>query len=101
MKGVMRFRKKDKLTSRYIRPFKVLDRVGGVSYRLALPPHMSQVYPVFYIFMFQKYVSNPTHILPIKDVNVGKDITYEEEPMAIIDRQTRRLRNKDIAMVKV
>ena len=41
------------------------------------------------------------HILPVQDVSVGEDITYGEEPIAIIDRETRRLRNKDIAMVKV
>ena len=49
MKGVMRFGKKEKLTPRYIGPFEILDRVGRVSYRLALPPHMSQVHLVFHI----------------------------------------------------
>ena len=51
MKGLMRFRKKKKLTPRYIGPFEILDRVGGVSFRLALPPQMSQVHPVFHVFM--------------------------------------------------
>ena len=51
IKGVKRYSKKGKLAPSYIRPFKILDRVGKVSYRLALPPHMSQVYPVFHIFM--------------------------------------------------
>ena len=101
MKGLMRFGKKEKLALRYIGPFEILDRVGGVSYRLALPSHMSQVHPVFHISMLRRYVSKPTHILPVQDVNVEEDITYREELMAIVDRQVRRLRNKEIAMVKV
>ena len=48
MKGVQRFNKKEKLAPRYIGPFQVMDRVGKVSYRLALPPQMSQVHPVFH-----------------------------------------------------
>ena len=62
---------------------------------------MSQVHPVFHISILQKYVSNPTHILLTQDISVGEDITYEEEPVAIVDRETRRLKNKDIIMVKV
>ena len=101
MKGLMRFGKKKKLAPRYIGPFEILDRVEGVSYRLALPPWMSQVHPIFHVSMLQKYVSDPTHILLVQDISVGEDVTYEEEPIAIIDRETRRLRNKDITMVKV
>ena len=48
MKGLMQFEKKGKLASRYIEPFEILDRVGGVSYGLALPTHMSQVHPTFH-----------------------------------------------------
>ena len=101
MKGLMRFRKKKKLALRYIGPFEILDRVGGVSYRLALPPQMSQVHLVFHVSILRKYVSNPTHILPVQDVSVEKNITYREEPIAIIGKETRRLRNKEITMVKV
>ena len=51
MKGLMRFGKKEKLAPRYIGPFNILDRVGGVSYRLALSPQMSQVHLVFHVSM--------------------------------------------------
>ena len=101
MKGVMRFRKKGKLTPRYIGPFEILDRVGNVSYRLFLPPNFGHVHPVFHISMLRKYVPHPSHILQTQEIEVDKDLSYEEVPVAIVDRQIRKLRNKEIAMVKV
>ena len=101
MKGVMRFRKKGKLTPRYIGPFEILDRVGNVSYRLALPPNFGHVHPMFHISMLRKYVPHPSHILQTQEIEVDKDLSYEEVPVAIVDRQIRKLRNKEMAMVKV
>ena len=101
MKGVMRFSKKEKLAPRYIGPFEILDRVGRVSYILALPPHLSQVYPVFHISLLQKYVLDVMHVLPVQEITVDDDLSYEESLIAIVDRQTRKLRNKEIVMVKV
>ena len=57
MKGIKRFSKTEKLVPRYVRPFEILNRVGKVSYRSALPPQMSQVHPVFHVSMLRKYVS--------------------------------------------
>ena len=63
MKGVMRFGKKRKLAPRYIGPFEILERVGMVAYRLALPPNMSKVHLVFHVSMLSKYISDPSHVL--------------------------------------
>ena len=101
MKGVMRFGKKGKLTPRYIGPFEILDKVGNVSYRLALPPNFGHVHPVFHISMLRKYVPHPSHILQTQEIEVDKDLSYEEVPVAIVDRQIRKLRNKEMVMVKV
>ena len=62
---------------------------------------MIQVHLVFHVFMLQKYVSDPMHILLVQDVSIEENNTYGEEPVAIIDGETRRLRNKYINMVKV
>ena len=101
MKGVMSFGRKGKLASKYIGPFEILERVGLVTYRLALPLDMSQVHPVFHVSMLRKYISDPSHVLQPQSVEVNEDLTYEEEPIAIVDYQVRQLRSKTIPMVKV
>ena len=63
MKGVMRFGKKGKLALRYIRHFKILERVGRVTYQLALLLNLSQVHSVFHVSMFKKYILDHSHVL--------------------------------------
>src|SRR5262249_53000078 len=100
MKRVMRFGKKGKLTPRYIGPFKILERVGNVSYRLALPPRLGHVHNVFYISMLRKYVPDLSHELLIQDIKVEEDLTYAKISVAIIDRQTRNSEIKKLRWSK-
>ncbi|CAM8974645.1 unnamed protein product [Rhodiola kirilowii] len=100
-KGVMRFGKNGKLSPRYIGPFEILERVGNVAYRLALPPTLSSVHPVFHVSMLRKYISDHSHVLEYERLQMGDSLSYEEQPVAILDRQVKRLRNKEIASVKV
>ena len=62
-KGVVGFNKRGKLSLRYIGPFEVLERVGIISYRLALPLGLSGVHMVFYVSMLRKYTPDPTHVV--------------------------------------
>ena len=101
MKGVMRFGKKGKLSPRFIGPFEILSRVGEVAYKLALPPSLSAVHPVFHVSMLRKYIPDESHVISLDSVELGPDLTFEEEPIAILDRQVRKLRTKEIASVKV
>jgi hypothetical protein len=100
-KGIFRFGKKEKLSPRFIGPFEILERVGVVTYRLALPPNLSSIHPVFHVSMLRKYLSDPSHVLEVQPVELRKDMTYEVQPIKIVDRQVRKLRSKDIASVKV
>ena len=101
MKGVMRFCKRSKLSPRYIGPFIVLKRVGDVAYELALPLGLSGVHPVFHMSMLKKYHGDGNYIIRWDLILFDEKLFYEEEPIAILDREVRKLRSKEIASIKV
>ena len=101
MRGVKRFGVKGKLSPRFIGPFEVLDRIGEVAYRLAMPPSLSAVHNVFHVSMLRKYVSDPSHVLSYENLELDEDLSYEEKPVQILDRKEKVLRTKTIALVKV
>ncbi|KAL0362072.1 UNVERIFIED_CONTAM: hypothetical protein Scaly_1162400 [Sesamum calycinum] len=100
-RGILRFGKKGKLSPRYIRPYEILERVGPLAYRLALPSELSQIHDVFHVSMLRRYRSDPSHILRELEIEISKELTYVEEPIKILDRSIKKLRNKEIPMVKV
>ncbi|KAL5553315.1 hypothetical protein UlMin_040716 [Ulmus minor] len=100
-KGVIRFGKRGKLNPRYVGPYEILERVGKVAYRLALPPNLASVHNVFHVSMLKKYVPDASHILEQEPIELHEDLTYEEKPVQILDRKTKTLRNKEIPLVKV
>ena len=79
-RGVVRFRKRGKMSPRYIRPFKVLERVGTISYRLALPLSLSSDHAVFHVSMIQTYTHDPTHVANGGELVIDADGTFEERP---------------------
>ncbi|XP_070026596.1 uncharacterized protein [Nicotiana sylvestris] len=97
MKDIMRFGKKGKLSPRFIGLFEVLRLVGEVAYELAL----SGVYPIFHVSMLRKYHADLSHVLDFSTIQLDESLGYEEEPVAIIDRQDRQLRSKRISTVLV
>ncbi|XP_070010032.1 uncharacterized protein [Nicotiana sylvestris] len=88
-KGVMRFGKKGKLSPRFIVPFEVLRGVGEIAYKLALPPSLSGDHPVFHVSMHRRYHADLSHVLDFSTIQLDESLSYEEEPVAIIDRQDR------------
>ena len=98
---VMRFGKRGKISPRYIRPFKVLKRVGTIAYRLALLPSLSSVHEVFHVFMLQKYTPNPTHVVDWGELVVDVDGTFKERLVRIMDMRDHVLRGKTMRLVKV
>ena len=99
----MRFgQKKGKLSPRYIWPFEILERVGKVAYRLALPPRMSGVHNIFHISMLKEYHQGATpHVIDFQEIVVNDRVSYTERPVRILGRETKKLRNKEIPLVKV
>ena len=100
-KGVISFDKRGKLSSRFIRPFEILERVGTVAYRLAFPPSMSGVHELFHASMLRKYTSDPDHVVDWGEIEVDTDGTFEEGPVYIMDSWDQVLRRKTVRLVKV
>ncbi|XP_070054354.1 uncharacterized protein [Nicotiana tomentosiformis] len=94
MKGIMRFGKKGKLSARYVGPYRVIQRIGQVAYKLELSPEMLLVHPVFHVSMLKKVVGDSSAIVPVETIEVNEELSYEEIPVVILDRQVRKLRNK-------
>jgi len=101
MKGVMRFGKKGKPIPRYIGTFEILDCVGPVAYRFALPHNLSKVHPVFHVSMLKRYHGDGDYIIKWDSIALEQNLQYEEALIAILDRDVRKLRTNEIKSVKV
>ncbi|XP_047261045.1 uncharacterized protein LOC124894398, partial [Capsicum annuum] len=97
----MRFGKKGKLSPCYIGLYQIMRMIGGVAYKLELPTNLGSVHPIFHISMLKKCSKDISLVFPVEEIKVSDSLSYEEEPIAILDRQVRKLRSKDIILVKV
>ena len=100
-KGVVRFGKRGKLNPRYIGPFEIVERIGPMAYRLEFPEEFSRVHNVFHISMLRKYIPDSLHVLETPEIELRDDLSYEEQPVQILGREEKELRNKTISLVKV
>ncbi|KAL5758805.1 hypothetical protein ACOSP7_021416 [Xanthoceras sorbifolium] len=75
--------------------------MGPVAYRLALPPELEKIHNVFHVSMLKRYRSDPSHRVQAESIEIRPDLTYEEEPVQILDREIKELRNKRVPLVKV
>ena len=92
---------KGKLSPRYVGPFEILERVGEVTYRLALPPALEGIHPVFHVSQLRMYIADPSHVLNYEKLSIEPDHTFCEQPMKILDRRVKRIRNKEIPLVLI
>ena len=100
-RGVIRFGKRGKLSPKFIGPFEILERIGTVAYRLALPPSMTGVHEVFQVSMLLKYTPDPAHVVDWRQIEVDTVGTFEGGPVCIVDSRDQVLRRKTVRLVRV
>ena len=100
-RGVVRFGKRGNLSPKFIGPFEILERVGIVAYRLALPPSMLGVHEVFHVSMLWRYTPDPAHVVDWREIEVDKNGTFEEGPVCIVDSRDQVFRRKTVRLVRV
>ena len=100
-RGVVRFDRGGKLSPRFIGPFEILERVGSMAYRLALPPSLSDVHEVFHISSLRKYTPDPTLMVDWGEITVNTNVNFEQGPVRNMDSRDQVLRCKTVRLVKV
>jgi hypothetical protein len=106
LRGLKRFGVKGKLAPQFVGPFKVLDRKGEVAYELELPESLSAVHNVFHVSQLKKchleMAETPIRdTIPLEEVQLGSDLTYEEKPIKIMETSKRVTRTNTIKFCNV
>ncbi|GJR75818.1 putative reverse transcriptase domain-containing protein [Tanacetum coccineum] len=100
-KGVVRFGKRGKLNPRYVGPFKVLEKVGSVAYKLELPQELSRVHNTFHVSNLKKCYSDEPLAVPLEGLHVDDKLRFMEKPVEIMDREVKQLKQSHIQLSRV
>ncbi|GJV64006.1 putative reverse transcriptase domain-containing protein, partial [Tanacetum coccineum] len=100
-KGVVRFGKRGKLNPRYVGPFKVLEKVREVAYKLELPEELSRVHNTFHVSNLKKCHADEPLAVPLDGLHLDDKLHFVEEPLEIVGREVKRLKRSRIPLVKV
>ncbi|GKD14295.1 hypothetical protein Tco_1198702 [Tanacetum coccineum] len=100
-KGVVRFGKRGKLNPRYVGPFKVIERVGEVAYKLELPEELSRVHNTFHVSNLEKCHTDEPLAVSLDELHLDDKLHFVEEPLEIVGREVKRLKQSRIPLVKV
>nr|GEX45498.1 putative reverse transcriptase domain-containing protein [Tanacetum cinerariifolium] len=100
-KGVVHFGKRGKLNPRYVGPFKVIERIGSIAYKLELPEELSRVHNMFHVSNLKKCYANEPLAVPLDGLHFDDKLQFVEEPIEIMDHEVKRLRNSRVPIIKV
>ncbi|GJW03555.1 putative reverse transcriptase domain-containing protein [Tanacetum coccineum] len=100
-KGVIRFGKRGKLSPRFVGPFKVIERIGPVAYKLELPDKLRGIHNTFHVSNLKRCFVNDDVVIPLDEVQLDNKLHFVEEPMEIMDREVKRLKQSQIPIIKV
>nr|GEY37395.1 putative reverse transcriptase domain-containing protein [Tanacetum cinerariifolium] len=98
-KGIFRLEKRGKLNPRYIGPFKILERIGLVAYKLELLEEISNIHNTFHVSNLKKCLPNKSLIIPMKELQLNDKLNFVEEPVDIMDREIKQLKRSRKANV--
>ncbi|GJU08191.1 putative reverse transcriptase domain-containing protein [Tanacetum coccineum] len=100
-KGVVRFEKRGKLSPYYIGPFKILARVGLVAYTLELPEELKGIHSTFHVSNHKKCLAKGDIVILMDEIQLDDKLHMIEQPVEIVDREVKRLKQSQIPIVKV
>nr|GEU35740.1 putative reverse transcriptase domain-containing protein [Tanacetum cinerariifolium] len=99
--GIIRFEIRGMLNPWYIGPFKILNRIGPVAYKLELPEELNNVHNTFYVSNLKKCLSDESLIILMKELKLDDELNFIEESVEIMDREIKQLRQSHIPIIKV
>ncbi|KAD7117147.1 hypothetical protein E3N88_04415 [Mikania micrantha] len=95
------FGKRGKLSPRFVGPFKILERIGSVAYRLELPLELNNIHDVFHVSNLKKCLIDESLIVPLEEIQIEEKLQFSKEPVNVMDREVKVLKRSLIPIIKV
>jgi hypothetical protein len=85
MRGVKHFGIKRKLESRYVGPYRIIEKSGRVAYKHSLPRELGAIFPVFHVSQLKKYLRLPEERVEVRHIKLKFDLSSKEKPVYVLD----------------